>query len=402
MKRIFSVLALFLTVAIFLASCKKETSYIDVIMKVSYKTDITETISISSGEYTFENISNGAKTKLADPATTVRLEEGTYRVSFTGEGKYNEAGHEMVIGLQGMRESVVLIGSTVTVELELIVVNPNKEGDFVIGEIFLAGTLKPDNKQYNGDQYFVIHNNSNKVLYADKLIFIESKLKTVRKDSLSPDIMSEAMIPTIVMMIPGSGKDYPVAPGESFIIADNAMDHTEANANSFDLSNAKFEWHSDESTVDVDNPKVPNLEIVEFSAGKFWMANKQANSAYVIGRLPENVSKESFLSQYKHDYIWHFNGNVIPQSAYKFPNEWIIDGVNMSPKADYQWGVLDQTIDLGFAYQGETRTPADNAGKAVIRKKDEVKSTEGGRMVLLDNNNSTTDFMHIQKASLVK
>ena len=61
--------------------------------------------------------------------------------------------------------------------------------------------------------------------------------------------------------IPGNGKDYPVQPGKSLLICDKAIDHREANSNSFDLSNADFEWYDDsDKNPDIDNPQVTNLD----------------------------------------------------------------------------------------------------------------------------------------------
>ena len=74
-----------------------------------------------------------------------------------------------------------------------------------------------------------------KVLYADGLIFMESQFQTTQKyQSVDPDIMDEAIAVGSVVAVPGSGTDYPVQPGESFILCDNAINHKEANPNSID------------------------------------------------------------------------------------------------------------------------------------------------------------------------
>lgn len=89
----------------------------------------------------------------------------------------------------------------------------------MIAEIFIPGTYNEAGKQYNGDQYIRIYNNSDKVLYADGLIFMESQFQTTQKyQSVDPDIMDEAIAVGSVVAVPGSGTDYPVQPGESFIL----------------------------------------------------------------------------------------------------------------------------------------------------------------------------------------
>lgn len=144
------------------------------------------------------------------------------------------------------------------------------------------------NKQYNGDQYIRIHNNSAETLYADGLIILESKFLTVTKWDYTPNIMDEAMTVQVIAMIPGTGKDYPVLPGESITICDNAMNHKEANPGSADLSNADFEWYTQSTSAsnpDVDNPDVPNLEMMYNYTKTIWVLAKQGNRSYAIGRF---------------------------------------------------------------------------------------------------------------------
>ena len=404
MKKFFLSLAL-LTGAILFTSCEDDDiQFTEATLDLAFSSTTTDSITISSGEYTFKDVTTGLETKLDAMKSSISLAEGTYNVTFIGKGSYTVAStdYEVQVDLQGSIQNVVVIGESISLELELIVIEANREGDFVFAELFLAGTLKPDNKQYNGDQYIILHNNSNKVLYADQLILIESKFLTNKKYDYTPNIMKEAMAVHGMFMIPGKGTEHPVNPGENFIICDNAMNHKkEANPNSTDLSTANFEWHSDLSTVDIDNPNVPNLENLYLSAGKFWMASKQGNKAYVIGRLPENMTKESYLEKYKYDYEYELSGKPRPQTAYKFPNEWIVDAVNISPNSTFAWSVLDQSLDLGYTSLGETSSTTENMGKAVIRKKNEEKSAEQGRLILLDKNNSGTDFNASQKASLL-
>ena len=137
------------------------------------------------------------------------------------------------------------------------------EDDFIIEEIFFTGTLQSSGKQYYGDGYVKIYNNTDHMLYADGVALMESKFVTTQKFDYTPDIMSTHMTVQAVYVIPGSGTDHPVAPGESFILCDTGIDHRIANPNSFDLSRADYEWY-DESSVpahlDIDSPTVPNLD----------------------------------------------------------------------------------------------------------------------------------------------
>jgi hypothetical protein len=55
---------------------------------------------------------------------------------------------------------------------------------------------------------------------------------------------------------PGGGHDFPLRPGETIVVATDAIDHRALFPNALDLRSAKFEFHGN---ADVDNPAVPNM-----------------------------------------------------------------------------------------------------------------------------------------------
>jgi hypothetical protein len=57
-------------------------------------------------------------------------------------------------------------------------------------------------------------------------------------------------------VFPGSGRDYPVPPGGTVVIATDAIDHRPLFPDALDLRGANFEFVGSE---DVDNPAVPNM-----------------------------------------------------------------------------------------------------------------------------------------------
>lgn len=401
MKKVIFSMLLVCSLFIF-SSCEKEILYTNATIELQFSSEDPEGIVVEGGEYIFKNISTGAETKLDINNGVLSVVEGIYNITFSGVGYYvvDDTDFHNPVTIQGSKESVTVIGQALTIDMPLVVSETDLEGGLVFSELFLPGTYKPDGKSYNGDQYVVIHNNSNKVQYADKLVFFESRFGTNSQYDYTPNVMNEAVIVHSMMIVPGNGTTYPIEPGESFIIADNAMNHLDANINSADLSNALFEWYSDLSTIDVDNPAVANLENVYLSIGKFWIADKKGIKAYVIGRLPEDVTVESYLADYKYDYSYVIGANTINKISYKFPNEWILDGVNLSPSSKFVWRVMADKVDLGYASFGENTTTSENAGKAVVRKVDEAKSKAAGYTILVDNNNSTTDF-ETRKATLL-
>ena len=344
--------------------------------------------SISDLHVTFKNVNTGKQTTNTMTGTTgkITLNEGLYNI--TVEGKMNYIVDEKTVEgqVKGYKESVNLVGTTSADNIKLFLFN--SKADFVIEEVYFAGSTTLEGKQYLADQYIKIYNNSDSVLYADGLVILESAFKTSQKYDYTPDVMSQAMVVQSVYAIPGNGKDYPIQPGESLLICDKAIDHREANSNSFDLSNADFEWYDDsDKNPDIDNPQVTNLDKIYSSSLTTWSLHNQGLCAYAIARL--QVNKETFLKDYRYhaDYIFI---NPMTIDRYQVPNAWIIDAVNISNKAQYAWNVVDASLDMGFTYCGEVASDKNRYNKSVRRKV--LSTTPDGRKILKDTNNSTEDF----------
>ena len=343
--------------------------------------------SISDLIVTFKNVNTGKLTidSSAKVENTIALTEGLYNISVEGYITYVVDENTMEGQVRGYKESVNLIGASNTGSIDLFLLNAKT--DFVIEEIYFAGSSTTEGKAYKGDQFIKIYNNSDSVLYADGLSILESTFTTSQQFDYTPDIMSQAMAVQHVYTIPGSGKEYPVQPGESILICDKAIDHREANTNSFDMRKADFEWYN-EHNLDVDNPEVPNLDITYSSTLSIWYLNDQGLKAYAIARL--QVDKETFLKDYTYDYDY-INSNIpMSRSTYKVPNSWIIDAVNLSNKAQHVWNVVDASLDMGFTYCGEIASDKSRYDKSVRRKV--LSTTFDGRKILKDTNNSTEDF----------
>ena len=187
-------------------------------------------------------------------------------------------------------------------------------------------------------------------------------------------------------MIPGTGTSVPVEPGESLVVALNAMNHTEANANSFDLSKANYEFYdvsSSASNQDTDNQDVPNLDKWYCYTLSYFIINNQGGKTYAIAKMRQD--KDSYLADnyYEAKYT-AVNGKEMTTKSYKVDNSWILDAVNLAPKSAWQWNLVSSALDAGYAYVAETGSDKTRYGKSVIRKK------ENGKWV--DTNNSSNDF----------
>ena len=271
---------------------------------------------------------------------------------------------------------------------------------FVISEIFFTGTTTPQGKQYSDDQYIKVGNNSDQTLYLDGYALAESAFLSTNKQDYTPNIMADTTTIDAIYAFPGSGTDYPVAPGEEVLIAVNAINHKEINPKSFDLSKAKFEFYDESSNPsfqDSDNPNVDNMVNWYDYSRTYWAMHNRGFKSYLLAK-PE-VGKDDYVSNFKYTYTWTFTfgGKSYPMDGdgYKLPNAWIVDAVGLSIASDWEWNVLAPTLDAGWAHCGSVDHDKSRYGLAVIRKK-----SDSGKW--MDSNNSTEDFLSDAEASMLK
>lgn len=323
---------------------------------------------------------------------TLTLPVGVYNVEIEGQISYDFDGENTVTSNVKTSSENLVVSKTASGEVQgkTLALNTYRAQDgLLISEIFFSGTLTPEGKQYTDDQYFKIANNSDSVLYLDGLAFVESEFLTTDKQDYQPDLIDKAMTVDAVYIFPGSGREYPIQPGQEVVVAINAKNHKEFNSASIDLSKADFEIYNESSNpdfTDQDNPNVPNLtEWYETSATYFAMHNR-GFKAYAICR--PTVDADTFVKNYKYTYTYVFSfGEYVfdmDGEAYKVPNDWIIDAVNLSVESEYQWNVTSAALDAGWAHCGSVDADQNRYGKAVVRKK------LGGKWI--DTNNSTNDF----------
>lgn len=370
------------------------------------KPDGVEGVQIQDETLKVTNLSTG-KTSCYTELSQLSLPEGLYDCVYSANVTYqskNEDGEvqEAKGRLSGKAENVELTGNmkSVSIETNLSV----DKDDFIFEEIFFAGTRRSSGSSYIGDGYVKIYNNTDHVLYADGLAFVEAKFNSTQNWTYTPDIRKDTMSVDAIYVIPGSGKEHPVQPGESIILCDVGIDHRLANPLSFDLSHADFEWY-DESSVpsmmDIDSP-VPNLDKWYCYTQSIFILHNQGYKAYALARIP--VGKEEYLQKfhYTYDYVQQTNAGTFYQSgdAYKIPNSWIVDGVNLSVESERKWNTLPPTIDAGWTYCSKVKASDSRFFRSVRRKMQYLN--EDGTMHLQDTDNSSEDFNDTCIPSLIE
>jgi hypothetical protein len=326
----------------------------------------------------------------------VVLPSGTYNITAEGSIMYGDNSGSVEAKVAGVQNGIVINGNETSKTLDLSLKSGNSS-DLILEEVFFTGTKTPEGAMYFGDQYFKITNNTDKTLYADGMLLIQSSFMTNEKQDYSPNIMGTVLSAGAIIRIPGNGTMYPVKAGESIIIAEDAINHKDFNPSSINLSNASFQIFTEDSD-DIDNPAVPKM----VNVFEKMVIHTQGYYAYALARMPQGMTTEALIAQNSYTYTYNLtiNGDVYPMdgTAVKIPNEWITDAVNLSVQDSFQWLVTSPSLDMGWTSVTTFDGDKNRFGKAVRRKV--TGKTMEGKNILKDTNNSTTDFEHGVKPSL--
>ncbi|SHG38609.1 DUF4876 domain-containing protein [Pedobacter caeni] len=310
-----------------------------------------------------------------------------------------------------------------SLELKLIA---GKSGDWIIKQIYYTGSNTTDGAGFR-DQFIEFYNNTDAVLYADSLYFgqvfgrVSNTVNSIHylpggqlDWSKSPGMPANVnankdyVYVKTLLMIPGSGKQYPVQPGESIVLAQTALNHkspfTGNNGKVYsvkkpeltiDLSKADFETYygnlpgETPYPSDIDNPLVPNVEVLSYVGGDLILDNKGRDS-YVIFKV-DGTQKVKDWPSYNEPTI--AAPKPTARKYYQIPLKYVIDGVEIQSNisADRFPKKLPAHIDAGLTFPPN----GEYSSQSVIRK---TQKTVNGRRILKDTNNSSEDFDYLDRA----
>ena len=375
MRHLKQFLALVLTLVL-LNACKKDDDNINTFVTTRNLTlqlqnpDKVTNVRYGTLTLTLTELNKNEKverifTNISQNELTLPLLMGSYELRIATTATYTLDGKTVAGELSAFVSKIdVLSDSSFKVPLSI----KAKGNDFIIEEIFFVGTLTPEGKQYFGDQYIKLYNNTDKVLYC----------------------AVEGMV-----QIPGTGTQYPVQPGASIVIAEQGINHKENNPNSLDLSKANFENYYPPRVKDIDSPTVTN----NINLYGILIFNNRGNRSYVIARFPEGTATSTL--RYDYEYEVNVKGKIVKKtgSTLKIPNEWIVDAVNLSTEKGFEWLVTDTSLDSGYTYVTKDEEDKTRYGKSVRRK---VLSENNGKPIFKDTNNSTEDFEILTTPTLKK
>jgi hypothetical protein len=313
-----------------------------------------------NGQAVFEEILAGNYNISA--SQTLTAEEAKVITGIGEELNLNAVDNDITIASDEMKEvSLTLEGS--------------KVGDLVFKEIYYTGS----EGYYFSDQFYEIYNNSTEPISVDSLIIADLYGSAGNAGDPTPfQDDKDHVYARNAWMVPGDA-EHVLQPGESFIIAQDGINHYEdpnGSENSpVDLSDADYESYVDnEDNTDTDAPGVPNLVRMHYTGGFDWLT-PVFGGAYVIFKVDDFSTLETAT-----------NPESSSSTEYlKIPVDLVIDGVEAlvdENAGDYKR--IPASIDAGFTYCNGMYV-----GESVRRK---VSNTINGRYVLQDTNNSTEDF----------
>lgn len=354
-----------------------------------------------------ENIYNtSAYTQLTDEQgiARFRLAKGFYRISAsdrTEEAIFN-----------GLSDRVNLTEGGQQIALPLTY---SKPGQIVIREIYSGGCSKaPYEGYYQSDRYFILHNNHAEVQYLDGLCF--GTLDPYNSNSSGGNVWATtdpetgavhfreyAPIIDAVWRLPGSGTDFPLAPGEGAVVVVNgAIDHTAQYPESVDLNHEEyFVCYNPTLYPNVTYHPAPGDRIREERYCEVLIKTGRANGyifssgspTLVIFRAPEGLSMEEYLADRANSTITKPGASEI---CVKIPWEWVLDGVEVfNGTAANNAKRLPDEVDAGFV------TLSGSAmGHTLHRHLDQAATAASGYEIYTDTNNSSHDLYERERQSL--
>ena len=320
----------------------------------------------------------------------------------------------------------------------------------VIKEIFYTGhaytqklaTTPPSTASiwYSDDAYISIYNPTSEVKYLDGLALASTALDPSEQVEFegNTDFRKEYVGVSLMSYFPGSGKEHPINPGQTIVIAKYAIDHAKDFFTSLDkmleeseekpadrtlytgvdaflnLSKADWEWTNKDDSKN--NPKVPDLVSIyvghdddEDDDIDLGFTEVTEKSGIALVKLPwtaadfaKNYRDSEGHRGYRHTITARSSQHRKRLRVIEIPFDKAVDCITLCPKRAYKMNPYSKepkaTFDKGYtavtdeAYKSTPKSDwSKYSGMSLIRKWD------GNKYV--DDNNSTSDF-EVKPASL--
>ena len=407
MKRFFKFALAALVCPVLMVSCSEDDTdnNIDVTFNAIPKVAGTLDASALSGAMVqFTEVRNQETKSFsldANGSVTASLPMGVYNVSIE-KNITNAQGEQVVISLRMENVNINTAGQKIEGYVNSLPASALGK-DFIFSEVFFNGE-RNSGRMMHPDQYIVLFNPTEDVLYADGV----SIGVTMHLSWQNKQLWYDKYYPTQVpiggfITIPGNGKEHPVQPGEKFVIAFTAINHSEvvngeiAYDHAVDLSGADYEIYYGPDANDVDNPDVPNVLITENGDSYGFFFQPRGYVSPVMFRLENGnqstvdafVSSHTTLSKTHVEATETTPEGDIDIHILAVETDKIIDGIQTSDvPQDVKTRVVPESVDRGkFLVNGCHRQ------ELCIRKEIKV----GDKIFYKDTNNSAEDMQDVNE-----
>ena len=337
----------------------------------------------------------------ASGSFSIKIPDGLYRVNVSGR-----SGSDV---FNGAADKVVVSGADLSLRLPL---SYSKAGSIVIKELYCGGCKKlPQEGDYQGDQYFILHNNDYNVQYLDSLCFgtlspnnATGSNPWVSKDPATGESLFPDFLPVIqaVWQFPGDGDDFPLQPGEDAVIClRGAIDHKLQYPLSVNLNRPDYfvcynvTYFPNTLYHPAPGDLISDSRIIDvvIKTGKANAYTLSISSPTLVVWKAKGITMQDFVN---------INENITPvpgssvDNVVKIPYEWVYDAVEVfDARSANNSKRLPPSLDAGYVLQTDIYL-----GRSLMRHIDENASAAAGYEVLTDANNSLNDFYETEKQSL--
>jgi hypothetical protein len=366
------------------AATVKKVEYITINLKTDFLISGLE--DFSNLKVTLNNYDEGIviEKPFARDLSIGNLIPGIYDILIAGRAE-DASGEAFLMSGSIEKKALLTNGEDVSITADGVNVKP-----LVFKEIYYCGSKTPSNTNWFRDQFYEIYNNSLDVIYLDGLYFANLYPTTATATlPIWPETDGNNYVyADRIWKIPGNGTNYPLAPGESFVISQFAANQQLDIYN----PNSPINCYSSEFEFNMNNanfPDQPAYDMVHvFYNGKEIMGSMPQylttvfGGVYVIFRVPEGETYDPVNNPDMQTKNLAGGSTVYG----KIPVAYVLDGVEaVDNDAKAQYKRMPAILDAGATTVGNTYI-----GQSVARKC--IGPNPDGTPILQDTNNSTEDF----------
>lgn len=286
------------------------------------------------------------------------------------------------IAVNGASEEFILLDE-LRLEIPLLVAVPNP---LIIREAYYHGSSTLEGANYTKDTYIELYNNAGpggQTLYLDSLCLAAIFPYNSTTGNNAWTGSDKLAIAQMYWMFPGDGHTYPLAPGESAVVAcQAAVDHAGRATSGLHLNKAHFGcWSETLPRHEIAAGVVP-MVLNMTGQGNAWALSVHS-PAIVVFRPEMGVAAWQSQAAVWEDYE---PGTSSGSKYWHIHKGWILDGVECVDSPTAAIKRLPGSVDASYVWMRS----GHYSGLCVTRRLD---FTEGGIDVFQDTNNSDADFL---------